>query len=190
MEQQRSRSGGEEEAGRAEVEDVKKRLEVAQSDDLGEKVERNTWIGLFMTEVDSKRTRLNELQRLAKEAKRDLDSYNRWLQARHNEWDEFTEEGKRLVELETKSVEYRNRSDKLRELEKRAHSARIARFTAKEEVEFAEEILKIARSEDLAAVVERTALIKRTQKEVRFAEFHLEEEKGFDGDYGPQKASN
>lgn len=34
------------------------------------------WIGWFTNEVESQRTRLDELQRLADEAKRDVEPYN------------------------------------------------------------------------------------------------------------------
>ena len=38
-------------------------------------------------------------------------------------------------------------------------------------------VLETARTEDLAPIVERAVLIKRTQKKVRFAEFYIKEEK-------------
>ena len=158
---------------------AKKRSEAAQSEELGERVERDRWI---VEEVESRRTRLDELQRLADEAKRDVEPYNQWWDAKRIEWDEkgwddWTEEGHRLIELETSSTEYRTRFDKKMEFQKRAGEADMARFLAKDDVEFAEELLEAARMEYLAQTVELAALIRRTQNEIRFAEFHVEEEK-------------
>ncbi|KAL9011221.1 MAG: hypothetical protein Q9173_003916 [Seirophora scorigena] len=161
---------------------AKKRSEAAQLEELGERVERDRWIGWFTKEVESQRTRLDELRRLADEAKRDVEPYNQWRDAIYKAWDEKgwnenTDEGRRLIELEANSAEYQTRSDKWRELQNRVWDARHAHFCTGEEVEFAEELLEAARTEDLPLTVERAALIKRTQKEVRFAEIHVEEEK-------------
>ena len=111
-----------------------------------------------------------------------MEPYNQWRDAKRIEWkekgwDDWTEEGYRLIELETSSTEYRTRFDKKIELQKRAGEARHICFLAEQDVEFAEELLEAARTEDLAQTVERAALIRRTEKEVRFAEFHVEEEK-------------
>lgn len=43
-------------------------------------------------------------------------------------------------------------------------------------MQFGEELLETARTEDLAKIVERVALIRWTRKELQFAELHLEEE--------------
>ncbi|KAL9100367.1 MAG: hypothetical protein Q9163_004249 [Psora crenata] len=163
---------------------AKKRLEAAHSEELGEKVERVSWIGWFVKEVESQRTRVDELQRSADEARRDLEPCQQWLDARRSEWDarhsesfQWSDEGQRLFELEVETAEYRTRFDKRKELQTRAHQASLAYYCAGEEEELAKELLEAARTEDLAQIVERAALIRRTQKEVRFAEFHLEEEK-------------
>ncbi|KAL9028026.1 MAG: hypothetical protein Q9180_007237, partial [Flavoplaca navasiana] len=160
---------------------AKKRFEAAQMEELGERVERDRWIGWFTKEVKLQRTRLDRLQDLADETRRDVKPYNQWWDAKRTEWEEkgwdgFTEEGHRLIELETSSAEFRARFDKMMELDQRAGKARRAHFTAGREVEFAEELLEAARTEDLGQTVERAALIRRTQKEMRFAEFHVEEE--------------
>ena len=55
---------------------VEKKLKPAESDDLEERVERATCVGLFLKEVEYTQMRLNELQRLAEDAKRELKSYN------------------------------------------------------------------------------------------------------------------
>lgn len=160
---------------------AKKRFEAAQLEELGERVERDSWIGWFTKEVELQRTRLDRLQGLANEARRDVKPYNQWWDAKRIEWEEkgwngFTDEGHRLIELETSSAEFRARFDKMMELDQQAGKARDAHFTAGREVEFAEELLEAARTEDLAPTVERAALIRRAQKEIRFAESHVEEE--------------
>jgi len=154
---------------------AEKRLKAAQSDDLGERVERATWVRLFLREVESAQLRLDKLQRLAENAKRDLEPFKRWLQARHNEWDEFSEEGKLLVKLEVESAEFQDRNKKLSELEKKEHMARMTRFRAEEELEFAEEGYKAVQLDDLGETAERAALIKVVQGNVRSAQNQFEE---------------
>ncbi len=161
---------------------AKTRLGAAQSEEIGESVERDQWIGWFVKEVESQRTKVDELQRLAHEARRDVEPYDQWLEAKRKEWEEkgwdgWTEEGRRLIDFERSSAEYQTQFDKRQELNGRAHEAKMAHYCAGLEVEFAEELVETARTEDLAQTVERAALIRRTQKEVRFAEFHLAEEK-------------
>lgn len=56
---------------------AEKRLKAAESDDLGDRVERATWIGLFLKEVESAQMRLHELQRLAEDAKCDAEPFDR-----------------------------------------------------------------------------------------------------------------
>ena len=65
---------------------AERRLKAAESDDLGERVERATWIGLFLKEVESAQMRLNELQRLAEGAKCEPEPFERWFQARQMKW--------------------------------------------------------------------------------------------------------
>ena len=153
------------------------RLKATESSDLGEIVERVAWIRLFLKEVESAQMRLDELQRLAENARRDLEPFNRWLQTRHNKWDEFSEEGKRLVRLEVESTEFQNRKKKRTELAKKEHESCSKRFRAEEEVEFAEEVLKAAQSDDIRETIERAALINVVQEEVRSAQTQFEEAK-------------
>lgn len=160
---------------------AKARMEAAQSEEIGDSIGRDQWIGWFVKKVESQRARANELKHLAHKARQDVEPYDRWWEAKRKEWerkgwDDFTEEGHRLIELETSSAEYRTQFDKMQELNKRAHQARFAHFRAEDEVEFAEELLEAAQTEDLTQTVERAALIRRIQKEVRFAEFHVAEE--------------
>ena len=165
---------------------AKTRLKAAQSEELGDMVERDRWIGWLEKEVASRQTRMDELKRLADEAKQNLELYEQWLKAKEREiratdregyW---TDEVQRLFEVQARTVEYREKAQKRDKLKKRALEAGLAYhgdYGAKREVEIAEEALKAARTEDLAPTVERVALIRRTQKEVQFAEFHVEEEK-------------
>lgn len=180
---------------------AKKRLEVARSEELGERVERDRWIGWFKKEMESRRRALNELQRAEDEADRDVEPYEQWVEARRKEWGarydenrfknftkldfaritakemmEYHDKRNRLFELEVETPEYRAKVQKGDELHKRACKASSTHTRAKIELRFAEEVLKPARTEDLAPIVERAALIRRIEKEIRFAEFHVEEE--------------
>jgi len=154
---------------------AEKKLKAAESGDLGERVERATWVALFLKEVESAQIQLDELQRLAEDAKRELEPYSRWLQGRHNKWDEFSKEGKRLVRLEVESAEYQDRKKKLDELKKSEFEASSKRYRAEEVVEFAEEGYKAARLENLGETLERAALIKVVQEELRSAQIQFKE---------------
>ena len=154
---------------------AEKRLKAAESDNLGERVERAAWVRLFLKEVESAQMRLDKLQGLAEDAKRDLEPFNEWLQTRHNEWDEFSEEGKRLVKLEVESAEYQDRMKKLKELGKKEHEAGMTSFRTEEELEFAEEEYKAAQLDNFGEAIERAALIKVAQEEVRSAQTQFEE---------------
>lgn len=156
---------------------AEKRLKAAESDDLGERVERVTWIGLFLKEVESAQMRLDELQRLAEDAKCELEPFDRWFQARRMEWAEFSEEDKRLVRLEVESAEFQDRNKKHDELGKKSDKAGFARYMAKENVEFAEEVYNAARLDNFEEAVERAVLIKMVQEEVRSAQTQFEEKK-------------
>ena len=171
-----------------ELAERKLRVAKARSDavqlEQSEEIERDRWIGWFEKELISRRTKMKKLKPLADKARRDVVPYEQWFNARIKEFDvkygEFfrdSDEGRRLVEVEVKTAEFWSKFDKQKELLQRAHEAEMAHFRAEREVKFSEEVLEAARTEDLAPIVERAALIRRTQKEVRFAEFHVEEEK-------------
>lgn len=153
---------------------AKKRLETAQSENLGRKVGRERWIDFFDKEVRSQQRRVNESKHLADEAKRDEEPYNQWWLERTEE-NETSEEEYHLPLPKRKIMpaEHQTKFDEMKRLRKRAYEARFAHFCAGEELEVAKELLETARTEDLAPMMEQAALIKRTQKEVRFAEFHL-----------------
>jgi hypothetical protein len=65
----------------------------------------------------------------------------------------------------------------MQKLQKRVFEISFAHFCAEKELEFAKELLKAARMKNLISIVKRAALIRRTQKEARFVEFHLKEKK-------------
>lgn len=158
---------------------AEKRLEAAESENLGERVEKATWVALFLKEVESTQIRLGELQRLAEDAKRDLEPFKRWLQARHNEWGEKRledlEEAERMIKLEAQSAEFQDRRTKRNELAKKEYEAGFTRFLAEEEVEFVEEGYKAAQLDNFGEIVERAALIKMVQEEVRSAQTQFEQ---------------
>ena len=159
------------------------RLEAAQSKGLGEMVEQHYWISWLASEVESRRSRMEELKRSADETKQDVKPYEQWLEAKEDECRAtdserfWSEEVQRLFEIEARTVEYRTKARKRDELYKKALEVDHAHCCAEIELEIAEEGLEAARREDLAPTVQKAALIRRTQKEVRSAEFHLEEEK-------------
>ena len=64
---------------------------------------------------------------------------------------------------------------KLKELGKKEHDASMSRFKAGKEVEFAEEGYKAARSDGLGETVERAAMIRMAQEEVRSARTQFEQ---------------
>lgn len=158
---------------------AEKKLKAADSGDLGERVERATWIALFLKEVESTQLRLDESQRLAENAKRELESYDRWFQAIYAEWREKRledpEEAEQWFMHERESAEYQDRNKKLDELKNKEIMAGSAHFTAKKEVEVAEEGYQAARLDNLGETVERAALIKVAQEELRSAQIQFEE---------------
>ena len=65
---------------------AEQKLQAAESDDLGERVERAMWDRLFLKEVESAQIRLEGLQHLAENAKRDFEPFKLWFQASQIEW--------------------------------------------------------------------------------------------------------
>ena len=160
---------------------AEKRLKAAGSNDLGESVERATWVKLFRKELESAQMRMDELQHLAEGAKRELEPHNRWFYERQLEWEkkrlDDPEEGERMTRLECDSAEHQDRMKKLAELGKKEHEAGMARFCAKEEVEFAEEVYDAARLDNFGETVKRSVLIQVAQREVKSAQTQVEEAK-------------
>ena len=146
---------------------------------LGERVERSTWVRSFLKEVDYAQIQFDRLQCLADKAKRDLEPFNRWLQVRHNEWEEKRledpEEAERMITHEAQSAEYQDQMKKLEKVGKEAHEASSKRYRAEEEVEFAGEGLKAAQLDDIGETIERATLIKVAQEEVQSAQIRFQE---------------
>ncbi|KAI4140540.1 MAG: hypothetical protein LQ341_003791 [Variospora aurantia] len=124
---------------------------------------------------------MDELQRLAENATRELEPYKRWFYGRRIEWGkkefEDPEEGGRMIKLECESTEHQDRMNKLKELRMKNHEAGMAHSRAKGEVDLAEEAYDAARLDNLGETVERAALIKMALGEVRSAQTQVEEAK-------------
>ncbi|KAI9777433.1 MAG: hypothetical protein M1816_004723 [Peltula sp. TS41687] len=125
------------------------RLKTAQLDDLGETVERATWIGLFLKEVQSARIRLGKVPDYlpgGAYCRREGESEEEWWKAE-------------MKRREENRLRYN------------------AEFQAWQEVGFAEEGLKAARSDDFGETVRRAALIKMVQEEILSAQAQFKESK-------------
>ena len=148
---------------------AEKRLKAAGSDDLGERVERDIWVGLFLKDVESAQVRLNELERLVEDAERELAPSWWWIKAKLDE----PYKGREDTEAET--AEFEDQLKKRNRFLKKRTEVKTTRNGVKEELEFAEEGYKAARLDDIRETVERAALIKVTQEEVRSAQTQLEQ---------------
>ncbi|KAI4225864.1 MAG: hypothetical protein L6R40_008341 [Gallowayella cf. fulva] len=160
---------------------AEKRLKAAGSDDLGESVERATWVKLFRKELESAQMRMDKLQHLAEDAKRELEPHKRWFYDRQIEWEkrrlDDPEEGERMTRLECDSAEHQDRMKKLAQLGKVKHEAGMAHFRAEKEMEFAEEVYDAARLDNFGETVKRSVLIQMAQREVQSAQTQVEEAK-------------
>ena len=156
---------------------TEKRLKTAESNDLRERIDKAIWMRVFLRKVKATKMRLDKLQCVTEDAKRELEPHSRWLQGRHNEWDEFSEEGKRLVKLEVESTEYRDQMKKLDGLKKKEREASTTYFKAEKEAHFAEEGYNAARLDNFGEIVERAVLIMMVQQEVRSADIQFKEAK-------------
>ena len=158
---------------------AEKRLKAAKSDDLGERVERATWVALFLKEVEYAQRQVDELQRLSDDVEREVEPYLEWWEARKIEWEERTlknmEGGKQMNELERESTEYKEKFQKRRELRKKSWNAKVTCSCARREVEFTEEGYKAAQLDNIGQSIERAALIKLVQDEVRSAHTQLKQ---------------
>ncbi|KAI9675745.1 MAG: hypothetical protein M1817_001112 [Caeruleum heppii] len=160
---------------------AEKRLETSLSNDLGDKVERAAWVRLFMKEFESAQVQLDKFQGLEISAKRDLEPFNEWFQAKQMEWEKQRSKrpekagGSRRHEGETS--EFQAQMKKLKEGSKKAHEASMQRFDAEKEMEFAEEGLRAARSDGLEETVERATLITTIQEEIQTARTQIEASK-------------
>ena len=141
------------------------RLEVAQSDDLGDMVERAAWIGLFLKDVRSAQIRLDEVPPISV--------------CRLENWHE---EGKSHRPAPEEKEEWRSWwkvENKRREASTRRYHAEVK---AEEELKFAEAGLKAAQSDGFGEMIHRTALIRLIQKEVASALPRLDEARKLEGE--------
>ena len=157
---------------------AEKRMKTAESADLRERFERTSWIRIFLKEVESAQMRLDDLLDLAGGAIRGLEPFKRWWYAKRVEWEEksleIPEEAKRAIRLKVESAEFQEQYKKLGKLRNEQHKTWRAPFAAKEELKFAKEVLKATRLDDLGETVEKAALIKLVQEEVRFTQTYFE----------------
>lgn len=123
-------------------------------------IERATWVTLFHEKVQCAQTRFDKLQILINNVKRDFESFNNWLESRHNEWDKESKEEQRLIRLKIESAEFQNQNKKYDELQKKKYEAEFACFLTEKEVKFAEKEYDAARINNFETIVERVALIK------------------------------
>lgn len=160
----------EEELAERKLRLAEKRLKAAESDDLGERVERDIWVGLFLKDVESAQVRLDELQRLVEDAERELAPSWWWVKAKLNEPYKRRED---ITEAET--AEFEDQLKKRDGFQKKASEVGWTHDRVKEELEFAEEGYKAAQLDDIRETVERAALTKVTQAEVRSAHTQFEQ---------------
>ncbi|KAL9103074.1 MAG: hypothetical protein Q9163_001840 [Psora crenata] len=136
-------------------------LKLTESGDLRDWVQRDTWVGSFLKEVESARTRLeDELKRLA-QSQFDESRYKKWAR-------------EQLSSLEGESEEYQERT---KELEEKAREVMEDCIRATEEVEYEEEAYEAAQVIDFGETIERAALIKLVQAEIRSAQIQVEQAK-------------
>ncbi|KAL8941535.1 MAG: hypothetical protein Q9211_001782 [Gyalolechia sp. 1 TL-2023] len=180
LSKERSRADKKVELAEGRLRLAEKRLEATGSDNLGESVERATWVRWFLKEVETAQVRLSEKRRLADDARRECEPYKSWWWDKRIAWDKQEREdpeGEPMSKLEVQSVEFKDRMEKLKELRKKSFDADTARFQAEEEVKFAEEGYDAAQLDNIGETVERAALIKMAQEEVRSAQTQIEEAK-------------
>ena len=158
---------------------TEQRLKTAELDDLGERVERATWIKLFLDEVKRAKMRVDDLQRLYEDAKRETEPFHNWWKAKQKEWAEARLDNPEKAEdrSEVESAEFQDPMKPYKELQKKDHEAGMNHFRAKEEVDFAEEGLNAARLDDIGESIEKATLIKVIQEKVRSAKTLSEEAK-------------
>ena len=153
---------------------AEERLKTAESDDLGERVERVTWEGLFLKEVESAKMRVNSLQHLYVDAKRKTERFHtRWIAIREV-WAEEDEEDE---EDEEEDSEFKNPMEQYTELQRKNREAWMNHSKGIEETRFREEGYNVAQLDSFGETIERATLIKVIQEEVRSAKTQFEEAK-------------
>ena len=144
---------------------AEKRLKVAQSDDLGDTVERAVWIGLFLKDVHSARITLDEVPPIS------VCEIENWHEEgkSHRPAPEEKEEWGRWWEVENKR----------RDASTRRWDAELK---AEQELEFAEAGLKAAQSDGFGETIDRADLIRLVEKEVQSVRPRLDEARKSEGE--------
>ena len=57
----------------------------SELDNLRKRVGRTTWEGLFLKEIESAKMRVDDLQRLYEDAKRESEPFHNWWKAKQKE---------------------------------------------------------------------------------------------------------
>ena len=135
---------------------AEKRLQIAESDVLGETIEQATWVGLFLKEAEAARVRRDNLPKLGPRPKG------------HNKDGGMPPMGTKEYK------EWWEEENMIREAEGRQHKEEVDAWLG---VKLANQGLVAARSDDLGEVIERAALIRMTRNDVRSAQAQVEEEK-------------
>ncbi|KAL8707497.1 MAG: hypothetical protein Q9220_007487 [cf. Caloplaca sp. 1 TL-2023] len=142
------------------------RLKVAQSSGLSEEVKQAAWERPFSEEVESIQARTEKLHCLAKIAKNELDPLTEWY---------YSSRG------EQKSAEHEEKFKRYKDQSRHNHDARMAHFCAKKDLDFAKEVLDVARLDIRRAVskgvFKKTALIANLEEDIRTTTEEHEEAK-------------
>ena len=128
--------------------------------------------------------RVDDLQRLYKDAKRETEPFHNWWEAKQKEWAEDEESldspekpEDRRARRGIESPEFQDRMKQYKELQKKDHEAKMNHFRAREEVKFIEEGYNAAQLDNFGEMVDRAALIKVVQEEDRSAKTQFGEAK-------------
>ena len=134
---------------------------------------------MSLDKVKRAKMRVNNLQRLYKDAKRETEPFHNWWKAKQKEWAEERLDNPEKVEdrSEVESAEFQDRMKQYKELQKKDHQAGMNHFRGKDEVKFAEEGYNAAQVDSFGVTIERAALIKMIQEEVQSAKTQFEEAK-------------
>ncbi|KAL8949550.1 MAG: hypothetical protein Q9222_004342 [Ikaeria aurantiellina] len=161
------------------------RLRVAQSKKLGEEVTQAAWENTFLEEIELAQARTESLHCEAEIAKRELQPFTDWHQAKQVHWAKQRsadwDEGGRLNAKETESKEHKEKFRRYTELQKQDHEAGLAHFQATREVQFAKEVYDTAcldiQWDATQGSFKKTALIAILEEEMRVTTKRCEEAK-------------
>ena len=104
---------------------------------------------------------MTESQRMAEDAKREVDSYEAPLAKWQEKKLEDPEEAEQWLMHQCENPEHHNHMDESDGLKKKGMIAEPAHFSAKRELEVAEKVYNTARVDDFEEIVKRSALAQR-----------------------------